>query len=342
MGGADVAGDGGGGAVAGLAHDVPDGGPAARRFGTEAGAQRVPGVGCRVQTRARDRAFEDCRDRARGERAPAYFPVAVDGPEQGPGGDPGRGEPELERADWTRVLPRPTRQDQNMAHPFGVGLRAAEVDQDALVRPNRVLDPDRGQVPAARRARETQQDQSPVPLAGQGVGERGEGAAEIAGAQRGLAPGGDAEGPADALEGLADLRMGHGGRARVPGDPVGSGDGGQPSGNGARPVGPGERRQVKRDGFGRRRQSVRGPARAPALEVGPVRPVGPQGRGLARSARIGSGFVDERVGFGKAEPGRGQGFRSHGNARLCCGLTRVRCNRAGHGRPPLRSAPARS
>ncbi len=99
LGVADVAGDGLNGAMAGLAHDVEDGGTVAGGLGREARTERVPRKPLRIEARTRDRPLDDRADRIRVKRGHASPAMAVDGAEKRSTSDPGGREPGLECGD---------------------------------------------------------------------------------------------------------------------------------------------------------------------------------------------------------------------------------------------------
>jgi hypothetical protein len=199
----DVPGEHLGRLVAGLAHDVALADAVHRGLGDASGTQRVAAQRLRLQTGAAGGDFENPADAVLVEPAAGELAMAVDPAKDGTGGDARFGEPAAEGADRASLLLLPKGNADLVAGCLLVGLRAAEINDQAVLGEREVGKVDRGKLRAAEGAGKAHQYQRPVALASEGLGAAGNDPADVAGQERGLAFLGGADRAANALEGLA-------------------------------------------------------------------------------------------------------------------------------------------
>jgi len=159
---ADVSGQHLGRLVAGLAHDVALADSVHGGLGDASGAQRVAAQRLRLQTGAAGGHFEDPADAVLVEPAAGELAMAVDPAKDGTGGDARFGEPAAEGADRASLLLLPKGNADLTAGCLLVGLRAAEINDQAVLGEGEMGAVDRGKLLAAEGASVADKNQRPV------------------------------------------------------------------------------------------------------------------------------------------------------------------------------------
>jgi hypothetical protein len=159
---ADVAGEHLGRFMAGLAHDVALADAVHRRLGDASGAQRVAAQWLRLQAGAAGGHFENPADAVLVEPAAGELAMAGDSAEDRTGRDARIGEPVAQDADRAGFHLLPKGNADLAAGCLLIGLRAAQVDDEAVLGEGEVGEVDRGELGAAEGACEANQNQGPV------------------------------------------------------------------------------------------------------------------------------------------------------------------------------------
>ena len=159
---ADAAGKHGWRFVAGLAHDVALADSVHRRLGDASGAQAMAAQWLRLQTGAAGSPLQDPADAVLVEAAAGELTMTVDPAKDGAGGDARFGEPPAQHADRAGFLLLPKGNADLAAGGLLVGLRAAEINDEAVLGEGEVGKVDRGKLRAAEGAGEADKNQRPV------------------------------------------------------------------------------------------------------------------------------------------------------------------------------------
>ncbi len=291
---ADVAGEHLGRLVAGLAHDVALADSVHRGLGDASGAEAMSAQRLRLQAGAAGGPLHDPSHAILVESAARDLAMAVDPAEDGSGRDAGVGEPSAQRADRAGFLLL-SKGNANLASGcLLVGLRPAQVDDEAVLGEGEVGAFDRGELRAAKGDGEAHQNERPVAEAQKRLRARGDDPADVAGQKRSLAFLGGADRAADPLEGLAhDKMVARRGRLFKSCRLVSLGDRGQPAGDGSRAKRSRTVSDVEGDGCGSRRQVGQVVFLAEPDKVLEVRPVGAQGGGRFGGLNVGSCLFNE-------------------------------------------------
>jgi hypothetical protein len=291
---ADVSGEHLGRLVAGLAHDVALADSVHRGLGDASGAQAMAAQGLRLQTGAAGGPLQDPADAVLVEPAAGELAMAVDPAKDGTGGDARRGQPAAQRADRAGGVLLPKGNADLAAGCLLVGLRAAEIDDQAVLGEGEVgksiaASSERRKAPA-KPTRMSARSRRPESVSGQQATIR-----RMSLVRSGALPFlGGADRAADALEGLAhDKVMARRGRGFKSCRLVGLGDRGEPAGDGRRAKGSRAVGDVESDGCGSCRQVGQVVPLAEPGEVLEVGPVGAQGGGGFGGVNVGSGLLDE-------------------------------------------------
>jgi len=159
---ADVAGEHLGRLVAGLAHDVALADSVHRRLGDASGAQAVAAQRLRLQAGAAGGPLQDPADAVLVKPAAGEPAMAVDPAKDGTGADARRRQPAAQHADRAGGIVSPKGNADLAADGLLVGLRAVEIDDQAILGEGEVGKVDRGELGAAEGASEADQNQCPV------------------------------------------------------------------------------------------------------------------------------------------------------------------------------------
>lgn len=148
--------------MAGLAHDVALADSVHGGLGDASGAQAVAAQRLRLQTGAAGGSLQDPADAVLVEVAAGELAMAVNPAENGTIDDAGVGEPAAQGADRTGCLLFPKGNANLAASCLLVGLRAAEINDQAVLGEGEVGQVDRGKLRAAEGAGEADKHQGPV------------------------------------------------------------------------------------------------------------------------------------------------------------------------------------
>lgn len=232
--------------MTGLRHDRPLADADSRRGGSEARAQAVSGqVGGR-KTRCACGAFHDQRYGLIRQARFGDVAVAVDRAEEGSRGFAQKVHPVSRCADGAGLRVRSIRDPDASFLPFLVGLRAQDGYHEAVAAALEVGDVEPDQLRPPERARESDQEQCPVPYSLNRVRQAVDNAPQILDDDGLLPVLGRSLGPPDAGHNRADARIATG-RFEA-GELVGLGNGGDAAREGADAGGAGQLSEVEADG----------------------------------------------------------------------------------------------
>ena len=151
--------------------------------------------------------LQNRRDRVPMQASSGYFVVTVDSAKDGALGDLGGGEPFAERFDWAGIFVFAKRDRDLVAGLLLVGFRARYVDHESGIRKAEVRYRHRTEFRAAKRSRESNQDQSAIAQAEEVPRACGKQAEDIVQQKWVLALLRDAQGAAGALQDFADHKV---------------------------------------------------------------------------------------------------------------------------------------